>query len=174
MRNLLALVTFCVGIAIVTTLKSVSAGESMPSGSPPMFPKNHPHLIGTWNCEVAFPASEGQKAFKAHPKMTISDSPNMTLHIRFIHVGQFMSDYYAGYDTKLKTYWMNAVDTQGGVVVQTSKDGVAYNGTASYGAERLPIRDTWTAITDSKLRNVTEIQEHGKWTQNSEAVCTKT
>jgi hypothetical protein len=171
MRKLLASVLFCFAVAALATLRSVSADDSM-SNSTAAMPKSHQYLIGEWNCTVNLAAMEGQPATTDHGAMTISTSPSMTLHSH-VAAKDYMSDSYQGYDAKTKTHWLNTTDTMGLVTMETSKDGMVFAGTTWEGGHGIPTRDTQTKISDTKIRDVTELQQNGKWTQIADTVCTK-
>jgi hypothetical protein len=171
MRRLPTIVLFCIALAAVATLQSVSAdSSSMSSGS--SIPKNHQYLLGNWTCTVNLAAMEGQPAMTDHAAMTISMAPSMTLHSH-VAAKDYMSDTYEGYDMKTKTHWLNTADTVGDVTVETSMDGTVFTGTTWAGGTATPTRDTQTKVSDAKIRDITETKEKGKWTTLADAVCTK-
>jgi hypothetical protein len=172
MRRLLTAVLFCAASAVLVTARSVSADDSMSSGSASL-PKNHQYLIGTWNCTVKLAAMEGQPAMTDHGVLTFSISPNMTLHSH-VAAKDYMSDSYQGYDSKTKTHWLDSADAFGNVTLETSKDGMVFTGTSWQGGTSTPVRDTQSKISDTKIRDVTDEKENGKWMQLADAVCTKT
>lgn len=173
MRRLLTVLLLCAAAAALTVPRSASADNSMSSSSTLSMPPSHMYLIGTWNCSVKLAAMQGQPAMTDTGVMTIAVSPSMTLHSH-VAAKDYMSDTYQGYTAKTKTHWLNTSDTVGEVTVETSKDGIVFTGTTLQGATSTPTRDTQTKISDTKLRDITEIKGDGKWTQIADAVCTKT
>ena len=171
MRRLSTIVLICVAATVVATMRSVSADNSMMS-SGTMMPKDHMYLIGSWTCSVALAAMMGEPAMTDHGTMTISASPGMTLHTH-VTAKDYMSDSYEGYDMKTKTHWLSTTDIQGNTVLEMSTDGTVFTGTTWRAATATPTRDTQTKLSDTKIRDVTEIKENGKWTKIADAVCTK-
>lgn len=172
MRKLLTSVFFCIAIVALATVRSVSAGDSTSSGSMGAMPKSHQYLIGEWTCSVDLAAMEGQPAMTMSGKMTIEPSAAMTLHSRVTGKG-YMSDTYEGYDPKIKIHWLNTADTTGAVTAETSKDGIVFTGMTWEGGQGIPTRDTQTKISDTKIRDLTELKKNGTWSKLADAVCTK-
>ncbi len=159
MRRLVTVVLFCVCGALATSsgVLSASADNTTSMGSMTAMPKSHQYLLGVWQCTVHLAAMGGEPATTDHGTLTISMAPGNTIHW---HVGasDYMSSSYEGYDVRSKTHWLNTVDTTGVVTAETSKDGMVYTGTSLEGGKSTPTRDTQTKISDTEIRDITEIQ----------------
>lgn len=153
---------------------SVSADNSMPSStsSGAAMGDHMAYLIGSWNCTVALAAMMGNPVSTDHGKLTFSVTPNKTIHSH-VAAADYAQDSYYGYDAKTKTHWTVSADTQGVIVTETSKDGVTFIGTSMAGGMSTPTRDTFTHPSASTIRDVTQIEMKGKWTQLAIADCTK-
>lgn len=173
MRRLPAVVSFCIVLSAVAALttQSVSADNSMMSG-PSTMPKDHQYLIGTWNCTVKLAAMMGQPAQTVTSGMTIEMAPGMTVHSHVSSKGYF-SDTYQGYDMKTKTHWLTTADVLGNAALETSKDGMIFNGTTWGMSGTTPTRDTYSKLSNTKIEDVTTLKLSGKWTQIADATCTK-
>jgi hypothetical protein len=173
MRRLLTVVAFCVVLAAVAALttQSVSADNSMMSGST-MMPKDHQYLIGTWACSVKLGAMMGQPAQTVTSGMSIEMSPGMTVHSHVSSKGYY-SDTYQGYDMKTKTHWLTTADVLGNAALETSKDGMVFNGTSWGISGTASIRDNYSKVSNTKIEDKTTLKLGGKWTQVADATCTK-
>ena len=172
MRKLPTVLLFCLCLAAVATMRAVSADNSMSGSGPTMMPKSHQYLIGTWDCTVKLAAMEGQPAMTDHGTLTIAMAPTMTLHSHVV-AKDYMSDTYQGYNVKTKTHWLSTADTTGAVAYETSKDGMAFTGTTWDDGKIVPTKDTQTKMSDTKIRDITQIEQNGTWTQLADAVCIK-
>lgn len=170
MRRPLTFIFICLAVVALGTVKSASADDSMMSGT--AMPKNHAFLLGSWSCTVNLPAMMGAKASTGRSTLTISASPNMTVHSH-VSSPEYVSDSYQGYDMKTKTHWLITADTTGEVASETSKDGVTFMGMSWMNGTSTPVRDVETKISDTKIRDVTSLKMGGKWTMLADATCTK-
>lgn len=166
------IVLLCAAFAGIASIGSAAADDSMSSGSMAALPKNHQYLIGTWSCDAHLAAMEGQPAMTDHGTMTIAVAPSLTLHFQVV-AKDYMSDSYQGYNAKTKTHWWATTNIQGNATLETSTDGVVFTGTNWQGATATPVRDTQSKISDTKIRDVSEIKLHGKWLKSADVTCTK-
>jgi hypothetical protein len=166
------IVSLCAAAIVMASIGSASADNSMSSGSMAGLPKDHQYLIGTWTCAVQLAAMQGQPASTDHGAMSIGMAPNMSLNFHIV-AKDYRSDEYEGYDSKTKTHWATTADSQGDATLETSTDGVVFTGTTWQAGTSTPARDTQTKISDTKIRDVTELKMNGKWTKVADAVCTK-
>lgn len=170
MRKSLAVVLSCV---VAAASGAAARGDnSMSPSSMTMMPKNHMYLLGTWQCRVKLAAMDGGPEQTVSSTLTIDVSPSMTLHSH-VSSKQYGSDTYQGYDPKTKTHWMALADTLSNAGYETSKDGVVFVGNEWGNSGTIPVRDTQTKISDTKIRDVTEFKIKGKWTQLADITCTK-
>ena len=171
MRRLLTFMGLGVFISTLVVARSVSADDSMMSGSAAI-PKDHAFMLGTWNCAVQLSAMGGQPATTDHGVMTISVSPMMSLHSH-VAAKDYMSDSYEGYTMKTKTHWLTTADTTGQVSSETSTDGKTFTGTTWQGGGATAIRDVQTKLSDTKIRDITSLKMNGTWSTLADATCTK-
>lgn len=170
MRKLMIFVLFCVAMALAVTLRPVAAGDS--SSEMSSMPPSHNYMLGTWDCTVKLAAMAGNPATTDHGKLTVSVAPAMTLRSH-VQAKDYMSDGYEGYDSKTKTHWITNADTTGIVSLETSKDGKVFIGTSWEVGTATPTRDTRSMISQTKIRDITELEENGKWSQIANTICTK-
>ena len=115
---------------------------------------------------------QGEPASTDHGVLTISMSPGMTIHSH-VAAKDFMSDTYQGYNAKTNTHWLSTSDVFGDATLETSTDGSVYTGTTWQGAMVTPTRDTYSKISETKIRDFTEIKQNDKWAQLADTICTK-
>jgi len=172
MRRSSTIVLLFIALFAAATFRSASADDSMSSGSSMGLPKNHQYLIGTWTCDVQLAAMGGQGPTTDHGTMSIALSPNMTLHSHVV-AKDYMSDSYQGYDGKTKTHWIASSDTQCNSTLETSTNGLVFTGTTWQAGSATPTRDTQSKVSDTKIRDVTELKMNGKWSKIADVVCNK-
>ena len=158
-------------IVLAAPSASASAGNSMSSSSGSMG-DHMAYLIGSWKCGVSLAAMMGNPATTDHGTLTFSMTPHQTIHSH-VAAADYAQDAYYGYDAKTKTHWMSSADTGGVIVTETSKDGVTFTGSSMAGGMTTPTRDTFTHPSATTIRDLTEIEQSGKWGKLADATCTK-
>jgi hypothetical protein len=162
---------FAAAIVVTASSVSASAGNTMPSSSHSMG-DHMAYLIGSWKCDVALSAMMGNPATTDHGTLTFAMSPQQTIHSH-VAAADYAQDAYYGYDAKTKTHWMSSADTGGVIVTETSKDGITFTGSSMAEGRSAPTRDTFTHPTATTIRDITELEQGGKWSKLADAQCTK-
>jgi len=142
---LLAIAVFAISFATVVqgqrpTEKSASAPSS---ASGPLTGKMAAYnsLLGAWSCTTQFPAMGDQPAHTETATVTFIIVPQNVMAIE-VSSPQFAGRNFIGFDAKSNQYWRTEMGVYGGIMRETSTNGVNFSGTSTMSSGWQPVGPT--------------------------------
>jgi hypothetical protein len=172
MRKLIWL--FCAAALLVAAgAQAISAPQSP---SDPL--ANIRFLVGTWSCTSNMAASGAEPARTVTGTLTISEGPdNGSLHETFV-APHYEWHGFLGYNPASKAFFSSGVDNYGNadseIGQNPSATGITFVGTSTMQGRATQIRDNRSKLSDTKIRDVSEMLQGGTWRQTAQVECNKT
>ncbi len=120
----------------------------------------NPLLGAPWTCTAELPAMSGQPAHTETSKVTFSVAPQNALLIK-VSNPQFEGRNFIGFDSKSNQYWRTEMGVFGGIMRETSADGINFSGQSTMGGAWEPVRSVLSAVQADGSSTDTEW-----WTRN--------
>jgi len=148
-------------VAVQTTRAATPVGASF-TGKMAMY---SPLLGGPWTCTADVPAMGGQSAHTEKDKVTFSVAPQNVLLIE-VSSPQFAGRNFIGFDSKSNQYWRTEMGVFGGILRETSTDGVNFSGVnlggpQATGSGTFPVRSVLTVEPDGSSTDTEVFARNG-------------
>lgn len=113
-------------------------------------------LLGPpWACMTQLPAMLDQPPHTETASVTFTNAPRNVLAIE-VSGTQFAARNFIGFDAKSNQYWRTEMGVYGGIMRETSADGVNFSGTSTMGNGWEPVRSILTPVQPDGTSSDTE------------------
>jgi hypothetical protein len=171
-----AFVVALIAIAVLAIATKVWSAQAAPSKLTGPMTKMQ-YLIGTWSCQTKLPAEDKMPARTMPGTVYFSVEPGNTVGY-YLSSKEYSSGGYMGWMASKKLWWSSSADNFGGTAIETGTDSnsrtATMTGTMTMQGQNAPTRDTITKVSDTKYRDLAEVQKNGTWTMQADSTCTKT
>lgn len=135
------------------------------------------YLVGTWSCQTKLPAMDNMAAQTVGGNISFEVEPTNAIGYDLSAKG-YSSAGFMGYMAQKGLWYSAGADVFGGTTLETSSGAtgnvIVMSGNSTSRGESMPSRDTMTKMSDTKYRDLYEVQKDGKWSMGADSMCTKT